>query len=105
MDKKRITSFDTLRTAAVAGIIFRHTKPFIGLGGYAFIAAGLIRTITAASLPFFFVMSGYFLAVPSGREGRLRFNGSARSGGWRKFLCFGVPSTFLCPNWTGPSLT
>jgi len=64
MLKNRIDSVDAFRAIAIFFIILVHTHPFLGNDGNATALEQniglLIRQLTSFSVPFFFIISGYF---------------------------------------------
>lgn len=60
---ERIHSIDTLRAVAMFFIVLGHVQPFRGLGTYGNYVYFALDTVGQFDVPFFFVTSGYFLAM------------------------------------------
>jgi surface polysaccharide O-acyltransferase-like enzyme len=61
--RDRIHSIDTLRAIAIFFIVIGHVQPFRGFESYGNYVYFILDTIGQFDVPFFFVTSGYFLAV------------------------------------------
>lgn len=59
----RIYSFDTLKVLAIIGVIVFHVYPFAGINAEFY---RLYRTLWGFSVPVFFIVSGYLLAMKIG---------------------------------------
>lgn len=68
-DKKSlIYSIDAMRTIAIFGVICLHSGPFFGIGGIYDYVAFFINHSFRFSIPFFFIVSGYFFSKKLSKE-------------------------------------
>ncbi len=59
----RIYSLDSMRIVAMVFVVIIHTDPFVGLGVYGNLFNFILETAARFAVPFFFMTSGYFLAL------------------------------------------
>ncbi len=64
----RIYSLDSMRIIAMVFVVIIHTDPFVGIGVYGNLLNFTLETAARFAVPFFFMTSGYFLALKFARS-------------------------------------
>jgi len=64
----RIYSLDSMRIIAMVFVVIIHTDPFLGMGVYGNLLNFALETAARFAVPFFFMTSGYFLALKFARS-------------------------------------